>query len=674
MTPNKVSPALLPILVAVLSTLFSVALFVALLKNERDGIQLRTNQEAQFVKKQIRLILHERVEAIERLVNRWQFTGESYSEKTWANDVARFHANFEGLEASAWIDESGTVRWIFPQRLRAKMLGLSLKSDPVRLKAFDTARDTKMNTLLRVFKLENGSSGFGTFTPIFIKEKFEGAFATTFNPITFFREVLLGSGYGIAVSNKNVELFKSADANLTAPPEGRASTEYTEGDIFWKIDVYASPQILAVEKTLLPPIAFVGAMLVSGLLTLTVHLYLLNRNARKRALYDLMRQNAIASGTKFGIIVTDQDGLVRSLNPGATAILGYSNEEASGRLHSQDWHEREQLQQRTQQFEDVYGSASKSPMDIFVGRSDSRHASDNDWTIVTKDGERKTVSLAVDRLKSPAGDSFGYVAIMEDVTEKLAQQRQLQSHQGALVQSAKFAALGEMAAGVAHEINNPLAIISGKVYFLQTAIANGSASFPAINQELEKIDSTVGRIAKIVAGLRNFSRDPSVDPFRPIQVNDLIDSTTTLCAERFAAQGISLTVRRCDETLWVNSRSYQLSQVLLNLLGNAFDATVNVPSKSVQIEVERRDRGVSISVIDSGSGVPIAIREKIMDPFFTTKAPGKGTGLGLSISQSIIRDHSGSLIFEAQNVGSRFEIWLPESVKGATLVSGPLPV
>jgi signal transduction histidine kinase len=235
----------------------------------------------------------------------------------------------------------------------------------------------------------------------------------------------------------------------------------------------------------------------------------------------------------------------------------------------------------------------------------------------------------------------------------------IERNQESLVVSNKFSALGEMAAGIAHEINNPLAIIAGKASNLRTLATMPEFQVQPTLDCIEKIDKTVMRIAKVVRGLKNFSRTSDDDEFRPYGVTTIIDEALDLCLERVRSKDIRLEfVRGFDAE--VNCRPVQISQVFLNLIGNAVDAIETAPERWIRIETARAPNGdIQISITDSGKGIHPFIAKKMMQPFYTTKPQGKGTGLGLSISRGIVEMHHGQLTYDHKLGNTRFTIQLP---------------
>lgn len=245
---------------------------------------------------------------------------------------------------------------------------------------------------------------------------------------------------------------------------------------------------------------------------------------------------------------------------------------------------------------------------------------------------------------------------LKESQEKIIQQQQ------ALVASAKMSSLGEMASGIAHEINTPLAVIAMRAEQLEECIEDGSLEKVDILNGLSIIKVTTARIAKIISGLRFFARDGKGLPTALVPISSIIEETLSFCRERFENHGVHIEVIQSESNqLEIDCRSVEISQVLLNLLNNAYDAIEHLNEKKwVRIEVQDRNENVEISVIDCGLGIPKEIQEKIMQPFFTTKDVGKGTGLGLSIARGVIQSHNGKLYINSESRNTCFTILLPK--------------
>ena len=237
---------------------------------------------------------------------------------------------------------------------------------------------------------------------------------------------------------------------------------------------------------------------------------------------------------------------------------------------------------------------------------------------------------------------------------------QIEQHRSNLISSSKLASLGEMASGVAHEINNPLAIINGYSKILLNAAKRQDDNIQELMlQLLPQIDLTVGRISKIVQGLQSFSRDGSKDKLEYKILQEVISKTLTFCQEKFNHCAIKIEVDIKPENLQIYCSETQLSQVFLNLFNNSYGAIKNFEEKWIKVNCFIENNLAVIRFIDSGKGIPAEIQDKIMQPFFTTKNPNEGTGLGLSISSTIVEKHGGKLFYQNESPNTTFEIHLP---------------
>lgn len=229
-----------------------------------------------------------------------------------------------------------------------------------------------------------------------------------------------------------------------------------------------------------------------------------------------------------------------------------------------------------------------------------------------------------------------------------------------LTQASKFAALGEMAGGIAHEINNPLSIIKGYVDLLKRLSSRGVLKEDILLQYIDKIDSTVGRISKIVNGMRRFSRESSMDEKVEYPLNKIIEETLDICQERINNNGIVIETVYLPSNPHVFCSPVEISQVLLNLINNSYQAIASQTRPVIKILCEEVGDHYTVRIVDSGDGIPLIVSQKLFQPFFTTKDVGVGTGLGLSISRSIIEEHEGRLYYKENSPNTTFVIELPK--------------
>lgn len=240
-------------------------------------------------------------------------------------------------------------------------------------------------------------------------------------------------------------------------------------------------------------------------------------------------------------------------------------------------------------------------------------------------------------------------------------QEQLEKQRQQAIQASKLSSLGEMAGGIAHEINNPLTIISALAARTKKNLQDESISIEKSVENVERIISTVDRIAKIIRGLRSFSRDSNGDAFNYKKISEIVEMTLELCQERLKDEGIDLRLERIPD-IEIKCREVQVVQVLVNLLNNSLDAVAELPEKWIEISVREQKTKVEIVITDSGHGIDMSIVEKMMVPFYTTKEIGRGTGLGLSISKGIIESHHGKFYYQLNKGHTSFVIELNKAI------------
>jgi PAS domain S-box-containing protein len=329
---------------------------------------------------------------------------------------------------------------------------------------------------------------------------------------------------------------------------------------------------------------------------------------------------------------------------------------------------------------------------------------------VTPAGEKLYVQVIKTAVYDERGKVIGTQGLFWDVTEKYRYERrleesnvqleqlarsekdayeQLKQAQSTMVQTEKLAGLGQMVAGVAHEINNPLSFVSNNVVVIQRDVSSlvelielfraGENSLPAelrerVKELEDRIDLAytmenlrglfgrtregVRRIQQIVRDLRDFARLDEAD-LHEIDLNAGIESTVNIIQGHAKKKRVSVKTQLAPLPP-VTCYPAKVNQVVMNLVGNAIDASNEGGEVCVRSRLDRDGQSVVLEIEDHGCGIPEAIKGRIFDPFFTTKPPGEGTGLGLSISYGIVRDHGGKIDVESQvGQGTRFVVCLP---------------
>jgi signal transduction histidine kinase len=249
-------------------------------------------------------------------------------------------------------------------------------------------------------------------------------------------------------------------------------------------------------------------------------------------------------------------------------------------------------------------------------------------------------------LRNASGEVESHLIVIRDLTERAMRQAQME-------RSERLASLGHMAAGVAHEIGNPLTAISSMVQLIQRKVTDS-----AQKEQLAQIRTNIGRITQIVRDLVDFSR-PKPAEVAPVYAHVLVNEVIGLLRHDARCRNILFDISGVTPVPVVDAVPDKLFQVLVNLILNAVDATHGHPSPEVRILVRQVAFSIEICVCDNGKGIPQELQTRIFEPFFTTKEVGKGTGLGLSVSHHIIEQFGGELSVSSVPGQTEFRISLP---------------
>jgi len=265
-----------------------------------------------------------------------------------------------------------------------------------------------------------------------------------------------------------------------------------------------------------------------------------------------------------------------------------------------------------------------------------------------KDGTEFISYARISVLKDKNGKIINFLSTQHNITEH-------KKAEAELMQAQKLASVGQLAAGIAHEINNPLSVLSGEIQWLLERSKDKK-----LIKSLKSMDRVSKRIALIVSNLLTFSRETATKIAKLLNINSLIDRTLSLMERRFKLTNIKI-VKKFDKSLpdlIVNKG--RIEQVFMNILLNSLGAMPNGGKLTISTKLSSTKDAVEIIFVDTGSGIAKEDLSKIFDPFFSTKPTGRGTGLGLSVSHGIIKNHGGSIEIDSElNRGTRALIRLP---------------
>ena len=248
--------------------------------------------------------------------------------------------------------------------------------------------------------------------------------------------------------------------------------------------------------------------------------------------------------------------------------------------------------------------------------------------------------------------SYLYVLLNEELQKEVIKQRDL------LVESAKFQSLGQMASNLAHDINNPLFTIQGKLHQMRNLLSRDQLDLDKCDQIVENVENTILKLSLMVKGITTFAREGRGDHMISIGVAELIEGNLALAIDRIKNLGIELEMQIHPSAVIICYPSF-ISQVILNLINNAIDAIESSQIKKILVQAFVENEWIYIIIKDSGPGIPKEFEKKVFEKFFTTKTIGKGTGLGLSISKGLVEVHNGDLKYQRVDNYTQFIVRLP---------------
>ena len=348
---------------------------------------------------------------------------------------------------------------------------------------------------------------------------------------------------------------------------------------------------------------------------------------------DLLRFSNVIESTINPIQITDASGNMVYVNPAFEKVSGYASSELIGRnprILNSGRHGKE--------FWSVVWQHISSGR-IWVGRIENRR----------KDGSPIFMEVVLSPIIDTSGTILGYLGAHRDITEQKILEQQL-------IRSQKMESIGTLAAGIAHEVGNPLTAISSLVQVIQRTSSDGFAK-----EKLELINSQINRITRIIRELVDFSR-PSTYIVKPTDINQVLRESLNIVRYGKKVKNISFQLLFADEPLEITAVPDQIVQVFINILMNAVDS---LEGRTGEIAVSSRgnEKNVEVMICDTGKGMESSELEKIFEPFYTTKEVGQGTGLGLWVSYGIVKSFRGDIFVESiPDRGSTFTISFP--VKG----------
>jgi two-component system sensor kinase FixL len=349
---------------------------------------------------------------------------------------------------------------------------------------------------------------------------------------------------------------------------------------------------------------------------------------------------AAVQGCEDAILTQNRHGFVTSVNPAAEQLYGYRAVEVVGR-----------------HINIVVPAERHGELRWLLERLDSGERVENVETVhVTRNNERRHVSLTLSPLRSAAGDLIGASAVARDISKRVAAERRLQELQTAIAHATRLSTAEELAAALAHELNQPLASVCNYLSAAMHRLGRGGLEeIKLVNEHINKASDEAKRAAQILRRLRDFSqRRQTYDAEE--NLNDVVEGALALATIYLAS--VNVIKDYASDLPPVTVDAVQIQQVILNLVRNATEAMADCAQRDLEIRTFRDGNSAVVTVSDTGIGLPDNMERKLFRPFTSTKA--HGMGIGLSISRSIIEAHEGTLAAARRSErGTTFSIQLP---------------
>jgi PAS domain S-box-containing protein len=390
----------------------------------------------------------------------------------------------------------------------------------------------------------------------------------------------------------------------------------------------------------------ITSVFVAFMLFMTAWVSRLNRELKKAKLHLERQYELILNSVADGILGVDMEGNTTFANRAMTHITGWEVDDLLGKNQHQLLHH-------------TRADGTSHPADqcpVYATCKDQIPRFVNDDVFWKKDGSSFPVEYSSTPIKNSQFKTVGSVVVFRDISDRKRIDEEARQHQDDLAHVARLSTMGEMASGIAHEINQPLTAIATNAHACIRMLESNNGQTERVIDVLERIGAQAARAGEIIRHLRQFVKKEQPE-LSLIDINEVINEVITLLRTEIRKAGVRIDLELDEHIGAVLAQHVQIDQVILNLARNAIEAMLDMPegSRVLTISTQNQQDGyVKVTVSDTGPGLDASIVDQLFNPFVTTKS--NGMGLGLSISQGIIEAHKGRIFVE------------PDSLKGATFV------
>jgi PAS domain S-box-containing protein len=352
-----------------------------------------------------------------------------------------------------------------------------------------------------------------------------------------------------------------------------------------------------------------------------------------------------------GVIMMDSEGIITAYNNTAESILDFKGNSHIGKPYKETSLYKNSLKENL----DFY-TEENHPLTKAINQNLAIH--NTVMGMVKPTGEKRWLLINI----QPMRNNEKYILVsFSDLTIVKKNQEKKDQDQAQMAMNARLSSMFAVAGGIAHEINNPLGIIIPHLHILEKKIKADTFDKEVFLNSIQKMTVSAHRVTDIVSGLLTLSKRADELPMVTVSLTEILGNTLKLCRESLKQQDINLIIDEIPNAE-IKCRGVQISQVILNLLNNASDAIADQKEKWIHFSFKETNDDVYVSVCDSGPPISDITKERMMEPFFTTKEVGKGTGLGLSVSKAVIEEHGGLLYLDKSAANTCFVIQLKKQI------------
>ena len=625
--------------------------------HQRDLLLTRTSTAAEQVAPRLSEFVNVRFQLVSWMVEYWKI-GRINTPESFKAQAMALHQHFSGLQAVNWVDPQGFIRWAVPEESNRAAIDKNLRQHPEAAATFLQAEQSGQMRVTPPLNLLQGGKGLAAYFPLIVNGENEGYLNAVFR-IAPLIEACLGRGvtdhFNFTIFDEDLLVYASGNPREILTNRYHAANDLAIGNRTWRLTLAPRSEFPASSLSYINDLILaLGLVLGLGLALLQWRVY-----QRERQLSDSeKRYRTIFKTTGNATVIIDERSNVQLVNDEFVNLTGYTREETIGKMTWMALFAPESLKKMLH-----YQEMRLSNPDAVPHSYETR--------LIDKRGQAHDGIITVNLLP---GAPWRVASFLDLTERKQAEQQMLRAD--------KMAALGQIIAGVAHEINNPnnfivfnLPILKRYMEAIHPLLDRQAESQPALKilnmpydafwddlyKLLANMEHGSQRITGIVAELKNYIRSHEAEDRRPADLRQIIQQVMILVGKQVGKMVKRFDVSIAESLPAVAVNAGKIEQVLINLIINAGQAADKEDSW-VRVTAQASGEFVEIKVEDNGCGIPEETINRIFDPFFTTKSRDAGTGLGLSIAQRIIEEHGGKITVSSElGRGSCFTVQLPIS-------------